>query len=86
MTMRAIPPSHELFTIPALAARHPNFLTDSKVRWAVRQRAKNGLLESVFETRSRQNLIHEPGFLQWFLGLTGRSKPRAPRRSRRTGT
>jgi hypothetical protein len=75
------PPANELFTKADLASRHPNLLNKSRVEWAVRGRNKNGLggVGAVFEARGSQLLIHEPAFLAWFLGLTGRSKPRALR-------
>jgi hypothetical protein len=38
----------------------------------------------VYESKSGQLLIHEPEFLRWYLGLTGRSKPRASRVRRRS--
>lgn len=78
----AIPPSSELFASAALAARHPNMLTLSRVTWAVRNRHRNGLSSAVYECRGGELLVHEPSFLQWFLGLNGRSKPRASRRRR----
>jgi len=80
-----LPPIRELFSILGLAARHPDLLKDSRIRWAVRNRACNGLAEAgaVFETRSSGILIREPAFLAWWLGLTGRAKPRATRRPRR---
>lgn len=37
----------------------------------------------VYESKSGQLLVHEPEFLRWYLGLTGRSKPRAFRVLRR---
>jgi len=78
-----LPPSDELFDKPTLVARHPNFLSESRLQWAVRHRATNGLAGVVFETRGGELLIHEPGFLRWFLGLEGRGKPRALRTRRR---
>jgi hypothetical protein len=73
------PPTFELFSKEALVERHLNLLTCSRIQWALRNRAKNGLSASVYESRSGQLLIHEPAFLRWYLGLTGRSKPRAAR-------
>ena len=74
-----IPPTSELFSKGALVVRHPNLLTQPKVQWALRNRATNGLSSVVYESKSGQLLVHEPGFLRWYLGLTGRSKPRASR-------
>ena len=76
------PPTGELFLRHDLAARHPTFLNDNRVLWALRNRRTNGLTDAVFETRSGELLIHEPAFLAWYLGLTGRGKPRAQRRKR----
>jgi hypothetical protein len=68
-----------------LAARHPNLLTESRLKWALRNRHENGLDAAgiVFETKGGDLVLHEPGFLQWWLGLSGRHTPRAPRRKRR---
>jgi hypothetical protein len=78
-----IPPTSELFSKEALVERHPNLLTYPRVQWALRNRARNGLSSVVYESKSGQLLIHEPAFLRWYLGLTGRSKPRASRVRRR---
>jgi hypothetical protein len=78
-----IPPTSELFSKEALAERHPNLLTHSRVQWALRNRARNGLSSVVYESKSGQLLVHEPEFLRWYLGLTHRSKPRASRTQRR---
>ena len=72
-----LPPTSELFSKAALVERHPNLLTAPRIRWALRNRATNGLASVVYESKSGQLLIHEPEFLRWYLGLTGRSKPRA---------
>jgi hypothetical protein len=74
-----IPPTSELFSKEALVERHPNLLTYPRVQWALRNRARNGLSSVVYESKSGQLLVHEPEFLRWYLGLTGRSKPRASR-------
>ncbi len=80
----SIPPTSELFRLSDFAPRHPSLLTVNRVQWAVRHRAENGLQAAgaVFEDPYGVVLIHEPTFLTWFLGLNGRSKPRAPRRVR----
>jgi len=78
---RAVPSTSELFTRRALVDRHPNLLSESRMFWALRNRVKNGLAEAVYESKAGELLIHEPTFLRWFLGLSGRAKPRAsPRR------
>jgi hypothetical protein len=74
-----IPPTSELFSKEALVERHPNLLTHPRLQWALRNRATNGLSSAVYESKSGKLLVHEPGFLRWYLGLTGRSKPRASR-------
>jgi hypothetical protein len=74
-----VPPTSELFSKDALVERHPNLLTYPRVQWALRNRARNGLCSVVYESKSGQLLVHEPEFLRWYLGLTGRSKPRATR-------
>lgn len=78
-----LPPPSELFDIRTFVERHPRLLTESRVRWALRNRAKNGLdaQRAVFLTASEFVLIHEPTFLRWWLGLAGRNKPRAPRKA-----
>lgn len=79
LVVENLPPTSELFSIRDLAARHPHLLSDSRIRWAVRNRNKNGLSaqRAVFEARSGQLLVREPTFLAWWVGLEGRSKPRA---------
>src|ERR1700689_4313985 len=79
-----IPATSELFSKEALVERHPNLLTYPRVQWALRNRARNGLSSAVYESKSGQLLVHEPEFLRWYLGLTGRSKPRASRVLRRS--
>jgi hypothetical protein len=79
-----IPRTSELFSKEALAERHPNLLTHARIQWALRNRATNGLSSIVYESKSGQLLVHEPAFLRWYLGLTGRSKPRASRVARRS--
>jgi hypothetical protein len=76
-----IPPTTELFPVVDLVARHPNMLNDSKVRWALRNRTRNGLAATgaVFEAKNGELLVREPVFLAWFLGLSGRNRPRAAR-------
>lgn len=78
-----IPPTCELFSKQALVERHPNLLTNPRIQWALRNRASNGLSSVVYESKSGQLSIHEPEFPLWYLGLTGRSKPRASRLARR---
>jgi hypothetical protein len=83
MNANELPPTAELFGIADLVARHPGILNESRVRWAVRRRQANGLADAVFETRGGELLIREPDFLRWFLGLSGRAKPRAQRRTKK---
>jgi len=78
-TSEVIPPTAELVSKKALVEHHPNLLTHPRVQWALRNRATNGLSSVVYESKSGHLLIHEPEFLRWYLGLTGRSKPRASR-------
>jgi hypothetical protein len=82
MTAPQVPPTSELFPRQALVARHPTLLTEPRVQWALRNRARNGLASAVFESRGGELVIHEPSFLAWYLGLSGRAKPRASRRPR----
>jgi hypothetical protein len=79
---RPMPPTSELFTSRQLAQRHPHLLSEYRLDWAFRHRRKNGLIAAgaVFESPCGPLLIHEPAFLAWFLGLSGRAKPRAARR------
>lgn len=86
MITRDIPPTSELFPRHALVERHPNLLTEPRVQWALRHRATNGLEDAVFLSRSGELLVHEPGFLRWYLGLKGLAKPRAGRRKHRVST
>jgi hypothetical protein len=76
-----IPPAHELFNIRDLAARHQHILSETRIRWAIRNRGSNGLaaVAAVFESKSGQFLVREPTFLRWWLGLSGVHKPRARR-------
>jgi len=75
----ALPPMTELVTKAQLVARHPHLLSVNRVTWALRCRAGNGLSGAVFDSPCGELLIHEPSFLAWLLGLTGRGKPRAGR-------
>jgi hypothetical protein len=85
LPMIAVPPSLPPMTEPAtkaqLVARHPHLLSVNRVTWALRCRAVNGLSTAVFDSPCGELLIHEPCFLAWFLGLSGRGKPRASRRA-----
>jgi hypothetical protein len=80
--MRELPPPSELFTLKQLAERHPTLLPENRLRWAVRQRRKNGLESSgcVFMSPVGELIFHEPTTLAWLLGLSGRAKPRTTRR------
>jgi hypothetical protein len=76
MSAQKLPPTTELFTIAQLIARHPHLLSDHRMAWAVRFREKNGLGAAIFKSPCGELLIHEPKFLEWFLGLSNRAKPR----------
>jgi hypothetical protein len=77
-----LPPTSELCTRRELTRRHPHLLSDHRVAWALRNRKKNGLsaCRAVFESPCGELLVREPAFLAWFLGLAGRSRPRALRK------
>ena len=77
----SVPPTTELVTKAQLVARHPHLLSVNRVTWALRCRAVNGLSAAVFDSPCGELLIHEPSFLAWLLGLSGRAKPRAKRRA-----
>jgi hypothetical protein len=85
MSLRApsFPPTTELVTKAQLVARHPHLLSANRVIWALGCRAENGLADAIFDSPCGELLIHEPSFLAWFLGLSGRAKPRALRRAGR---
>ena len=78
----SIPPAAELFALKDLVARHPRLLSESRLRWAARNRARNGLKASgaVFESPVGELIWHEPSTISWLLGLSGRAKPRVLRR------
>lgn len=80
---RSVPPTTELVTKAQLIARHSHLLSANRVAWALRRRAVNGLADAVFESPCAELLIHEPSFLAWFLGLSGRARPRGGRTGRR---
>lgn len=77
-----LPSIAELFTRRQFAERHPHVLNEHRIAWSLRNREENGLSDAgaVFESPCGELLIHEPAFLRWFLGLSGRAKPRALRR------
>jgi hypothetical protein len=79
----SVPPTTELVTKAQLIARHSHLLSANRVAWALRRRAVNGLSDAVFESTCGALLIHEPSFLAWFLGLSGRARRRAGRTGRR---
>ena len=83
--IHALPPTSEVYTRRQLVARHPHILSAPRLAWALRNRRKNGLTAAlaVFDSPCGELLIHEPAFLAWLLGLAGRSKPRAARKSRK---
>jgi len=75
-----VTPTTELGTKAQLVAKHPHLLSVNRVTWALRCRAVNGLSAAVFDSPCGELLIHEPTFITWFLGLSGRAKPRVMRR------
>lgn len=81
---KPVPPASEIFPANVFPQRHPHILSGHRVTWALRNRRKNGLeaAGAVFESPCGQLMVHEPAFLAWFLGLAGRSKPRALRKAR----
>ena len=72
-------PRKDIATKAQLVARHPHLLSVNRVTWALRCRAANGPTAAVFDSPCGELLIHEPSFLAWSLGLSGRAKPRARR-------
>jgi hypothetical protein len=81
--MLKLPPTTELFALRALADRHPELLSENRLRWAVRNRHFNGLAEAgaVYESPVGEFILHEPSMLSWLLGLSGRAKPRRARKA-----
>ena len=77
--MHELPPTSEIFTLRQIAERHPRLLPENRLRWAVRNRERNGLAaaNAVYESPFGVLLLHEPALMVWILGLSGRSKPRA---------
>jgi hypothetical protein len=77
-SMLHLPPTTELFSVRDLAERHPKLLPENRIRWALRNRKDNGLESAgaVFESPIGDYFLHEPAFLSWLLGLSGRAKPR----------
>ena len=88
MLAETLPPTSELFTSRQLAQRHPHLLNEHRLAWALRHRRDNGLSTAgaVFDSPCGELLIREPAFLSWFLGLSGRGKPRRVRRVVETAT
>ena len=76
----------ELFSIHALAERHPTLLSVNRLRWAIRNRHINGLAAAgaVFDSPVGEFILHEPAVINWVLGLSGRAKPRAARRKKQS--
>jgi hypothetical protein len=84
--MLNLPPTTELFSLRDLADRHPVLLSENRLRWAIRKRNSNGLARAgaVFESPVGEFILHEPATLTWLLGLSGRARPRASRRKKRS--
>jgi hypothetical protein len=80
--MLKLPPTTELFSLRALADRHPMLLSENRLRWAIRNRHFNGLATAgaVYESPVGEFILHEPSTLTWLLGLSGRAKPRRARK------
>jgi hypothetical protein len=76
--MLNFPPPTELFSIHALAERHPALLSENRLRRAVRNCESNGLAApgAVFDSPVGEFILHEPAVIGWVLGLSGRPKPR----------
>jgi hypothetical protein len=68
------PPAAELFTVQALVERHPGLLGHNEV---------DATVDAVFMTQSGLMVVREPRFLELWLGLTGRNKPRVSAGARR---
>jgi hypothetical protein len=83
MSHTPAPPPAEVYELKPLAERHPHLLPQNRLRWAARHRRHNGLeaAGAVFESPTGVLLFYEPAVIQWLLGLSGRSKPRAGRRA-----
>jgi hypothetical protein len=84
MSPQTLPPTTEIFPWRPFVQRHPSLLNDHRMSWALRKRTENGLSDcgAVFDSPCGEILVHEPKFLAWFLGLSGRAKPRSGRRGR----
>ncbi len=79
MSNSRIPPTEEIVCRQELVRRHPTLLTEASVQWALRNRASNGLASAVYETRSGALRVHEPSFINWFLGPKGSHELKARR-------
>jgi hypothetical protein len=81
--MTRLPPPSEIFSLKAMAERNPTLLPVGRLRWMARNRARNGLQAAgaVFDSPAGELLFHEPTTIAWLLGLTGRAKPRTPRKA-----
>jgi hypothetical protein len=86
-----LPSPDELFTPPQLLALLPHLLSENRLRHALRNRRRNGLLGRRDEHRQRVDrvvyetplgkglLIHKSRFVAWMCGLQGLRRPRGLR-------
>jgi hypothetical protein len=81
MPAETLPPTSELFPSRQFIPRHPHLFNKHRVDWAIRNRETNGLTQvrAIYKSPCGEFLIHEPKFIEWFLGLSGRAKPRRER-------
>lgn len=64
-------PLDELFTIREFANRHARLLTESTLRYQLRNRHANGLAATVVPL-GHHALIWEPGYFRWLGTLAGK--------------
>jgi len=58
----------DIYTQEKFVEDNPDLLTESRLRWMVKIRRKNGLSETGAILKiSRKIYIHKPKFLKWFL-------------------
>lgn len=86
-----LPSPSELYTPAQLLHLYPHLLTENRLRHALRNRKRNGLMGRRDERRRVVErvvfqsplgaglLIHGPGFVRWMCGLSGLRKPRGLR-------
>ena len=81
-TSTFVPNTSELFNKHQLVERHSHLLTEHRLAWALRNRARNGLAAAgaVYDSPCGELILHEPSVIAWLLGRAGRAKPRASTR------